>query len=134
MSRRVYRLGLGLGLVALTLAFTDWALGLRPGVTEANVRRLRVGMTLEEVEALLGGRAPKDRHPVPGLGLSEVRPGLFLRLSPPFPSSCVTPAAHQATHSGDRPQRPACDRVGCPEEADHGDDCADQFEQDAVPN
>ena len=37
MSRWVYRLGLGLALVALALAFTDWALGLRPGVTEANV-------------------------------------------------------------------------------------------------
>ena len=38
MSRRVYLLGLGVALVALALAFTDWALSLRPRVTEANVR------------------------------------------------------------------------------------------------
>ena len=54
MSRRVYLLGVGLALVALGLAFTDWALSLRPGVTEANARRIRPGMTLAEVEGLLG--------------------------------------------------------------------------------
>jgi hypothetical protein len=54
MSRRVYLLGVGLALVALALAFTDWALGLRPGVTEANVKRIQTGMTLAEVEFLLG--------------------------------------------------------------------------------
>src|SRR5262245_49981877 len=57
MPRRVYLLGLGLTLVALGLAFTDWALSLRPGVTERNVRRIREGMTLPEVEALFGGCA-----------------------------------------------------------------------------
>ena len=36
MSRRVYLLGVGLALVALGLALTDWALSLQPGVTEAN--------------------------------------------------------------------------------------------------
>ena len=55
MSRRVYLLGLGLALVALALAFTDWTLSLRPVVTEANVRRVLPGMTPERVEALLGG-------------------------------------------------------------------------------
>jgi hypothetical protein len=30
----------------------------QPGLTEVNVRRLRPGMTLAEVEALLGGPAP----------------------------------------------------------------------------
>jgi hypothetical protein len=54
MSRRVYLLGLGLALVTLAFAVTDWALGLRPGVTEANVKRVRVGMTLAEVEGILG--------------------------------------------------------------------------------
>jgi hypothetical protein len=54
MSRRVYLLGIGLALVALALAVTDWALSLQPGVTEANVRRIRLGMTLEQVEAILG--------------------------------------------------------------------------------
>jgi hypothetical protein len=57
MSRRIYLLGLGLALVALALAFTDWALSLQPGVTEANAKRIRQGMTLGEVEALLGGPA-----------------------------------------------------------------------------
>jgi hypothetical protein len=56
MSRRVYLLGLGLALLALALAFTDWALSLQPGVTEANVKRIRPGMTLAEVEALFGCR------------------------------------------------------------------------------
>jgi hypothetical protein len=54
MSRRVYLLGVGLALVALALAFTDWALSLQPGVTEANSRRIRAGMSLAEVESLLG--------------------------------------------------------------------------------
>ena len=34
MPRRVYLLGVGLALVALALAVTDWALSLQPGVTE----------------------------------------------------------------------------------------------------
>jgi hypothetical protein len=51
MSRRVYLLGVGL---ALALAVTNWALSLQPGVTEANCRRIRPGMTLAEVETLLG--------------------------------------------------------------------------------
>jgi hypothetical protein len=54
MSGRVYLLGVGLALVAGALAFTDWALSLQPGVTEANVRRIRPGMTRVQVEALLG--------------------------------------------------------------------------------
>jgi hypothetical protein len=56
MSRRVYLLGVGLALVALALAVTDWALSLQPGVTEANLKRIRPGMTLAEVETLLGSR------------------------------------------------------------------------------
>jgi hypothetical protein len=56
MSRRVYLLGVGLALVALGLAFTDWALSFQSGVTEANVNRVRPGMTLAEVEALFGCR------------------------------------------------------------------------------
>jgi hypothetical protein len=55
MSRRVFLLGVGLALVVLALALTDWALSLQPGVTEANVRRIRPGMTKEQVEAILGG-------------------------------------------------------------------------------
>jgi hypothetical protein len=56
MSRRLYRLGVGLALVALALGFTDWALSLRPGVTEANFRRIRPGMKVAEVEAILRAR------------------------------------------------------------------------------
>ncbi len=55
MSRRVYLLGVAVALVGLALGFTDWALSLRPGVTEANTRRVREGMTRAEVEAILGG-------------------------------------------------------------------------------
>jgi hypothetical protein len=55
MSGRVYALGVGLALVALALVLTDQYLSGLPGVTGANVRRLREGMTLAEVEAILGG-------------------------------------------------------------------------------
>src|SRR5262245_32083334 len=55
MPRRVYLLGVGLALVALALAITDAVMGPSPGVTEANVRRIRVGMGMKEVAARLGG-------------------------------------------------------------------------------
>src|SRR5262249_48318251 len=41
-------------LQTLALAFTDGALSLQPGVTERNFRRIRPGMTVTEVESLLG--------------------------------------------------------------------------------
>jgi hypothetical protein len=44
----------GLALVALALLLTDRLLW-QPGLAEDNVRRLRPGLTLAEVEALLGG-------------------------------------------------------------------------------
>jgi hypothetical protein len=53
MSRPVYLLALG--VAAVGLAFTDWVASLRPGVTEANLKQVRAGMTLQEVKALLGG-------------------------------------------------------------------------------
>jgi hypothetical protein len=55
MPRLVYLSGVGLALVALAFAVTDAALGPRPGVTEANVRRIKPGMLKGEVEAILGG-------------------------------------------------------------------------------
>jgi hypothetical protein len=48
----------GVALVALALLLTDRLLW-RPGLTEANVRRIRPGMTLAEAAA---GRG----HPLPG--------------------------------------------------------------------
>jgi hypothetical protein len=44
----------GLALIALALLLTDGLLW-EPGLTEDNVRRIRPGMPLAEVEALLGG-------------------------------------------------------------------------------
>jgi hypothetical protein len=59
MPKGVYLLGVGLALVALALAVTDWALSLLPGVTEGNVRRIRRGVALREAEATFG--RPADR-------------------------------------------------------------------------
>jgi hypothetical protein len=58
MSRQVYLLGVGLVLVALAFVLTD-ALLWRREASRANLRRIRPGMTLREVEAILGG--PADR-------------------------------------------------------------------------
>jgi hypothetical protein len=57
MPRLVYLSGVGLALVALAFVATEAALGPRPGVTAANVERIRPGMPLADVEALLGGKA-----------------------------------------------------------------------------
>jgi hypothetical protein len=65
MSRRVFVLGVALALLALTFALTDWWLGRQPCVTEANFKRIREGMTMQEVEAILG--APGDRMAGPGV-------------------------------------------------------------------
>jgi hypothetical protein len=54
MSRRGYRLGVGVALVKLALAVTDRALNLLPGVSGRNVRHIRPGMTLAQVESILG--------------------------------------------------------------------------------
>jgi hypothetical protein len=64
MSRRTYLLVVsGLTLVVCALLLTDRLLW-RPGLTEDNVRRVRPGMTLAEVEALRGRPATEtiDRH------------------------------------------------------------------------
>jgi hypothetical protein len=56
MSRQLYLLGVGIVLVALAFAVTEAVLGPRPGITEANARRIRPGMMLREAEAILGKR------------------------------------------------------------------------------
>jgi hypothetical protein len=55
MPRRVYWLGVGITLVALVFALTNYVIGPSPGVTEANAGRIRNGMTMKEVETILGG-------------------------------------------------------------------------------
>ncbi len=54
MPKLVFLTGVALVLVAAAFLATDAALW-RPGPTEANARRIKVGMRLEEVEAILGG-------------------------------------------------------------------------------
>jgi hypothetical protein len=54
MSRRIYLLGIVIILVAGAFLITDGVLGQRPGVYEANARRIRKGMTARQVEAILG--------------------------------------------------------------------------------
>src|SRR5262249_5775329 len=54
MHRTVYFAGVALLLVTVAFLVTD-RLPWHPGVTEANVRRIRPGMTQTQVEAILGG-------------------------------------------------------------------------------
>ncbi len=53
MRRSVYLLGVGLALVGLALPVTE-ALLWRPAATPENARRVRLGMTAYELEAILG--------------------------------------------------------------------------------
>jgi hypothetical protein len=55
MPRLTYLAGVALILVDGALALTHELLGPWPGVNERNVRRIKDGMTLQEVEAILGG-------------------------------------------------------------------------------
>jgi hypothetical protein len=73
MSRQVYLLGVGMVLVAGALLAADAALGPRPGVTAANVRRIREGMTLEQVEGILGSGLQVAAPPLvePDLGAAD---------------------------------------------------------------
>src|SRR5262245_51808512 len=73
MPRLVYLTGVGIGLAAVAFALTYALLGPPPAVTEANVRRIKPGMTLAEVEAILGGLGREGTGPArmrmwPGAG------------------------------------------------------------------
>jgi hypothetical protein len=61
MPRWVFLLAVVIGLLTAVFVTTDALLGMRPGVTERNVRRIKEGMSVSEVEALLGG--PGVRSP-----------------------------------------------------------------------
>jgi hypothetical protein len=69
MSKRVYLLGVGL-LVALAFVITDGLLW-EPGVTEANVRRIRRGRQAPDSNSIRG-LTPLAR-PAPGV-LTSPRP------------------------------------------------------------
>jgi hypothetical protein len=59
MSKRVYFFGLAMSAVALAFVLAE-QLFWEPGVSAASVRRIRPGMTLAEVEAILGGPSDTD--------------------------------------------------------------------------
>lgn len=87
MSRWVYLLGVGIALVALALALTDWALSFQPGVTEANYRRIALGVAEADVVTLLGGSAdpnPTNRGwlPTADEGFTDDRTALRLLHAP----------------------------------------------------
>jgi hypothetical protein len=66
MSRRVYVSGIVFIVLALAFLLTDSLLSRAlSGVTASNVQRIRVGSTLAEVQALLGGPANEERLPSP---------------------------------------------------------------------
>jgi hypothetical protein len=60
MSKQVYRLGIAVALVSLGFVVTNQLLTPPPGVTEVNVKRLRPGMTLDQIEAILGQRPERQ--------------------------------------------------------------------------
>jgi hypothetical protein len=60
MSRRIFWLGVAIIVVGPAFVVTDAVLGPRPGPTEANARRVKKGMTLRDVEAILGGSGRAD--------------------------------------------------------------------------
>jgi hypothetical protein len=56
MSKGLVVQGLiGAVLTLLTFGLTHWLLSPFPGISEANCDRIRPGMTLQQVEAILGG-------------------------------------------------------------------------------
>jgi hypothetical protein len=56
MPRLLFLLGVAILLVSGAFILTDNILGPSPGPTEANALRVKPGMKLQEVQAILGGR------------------------------------------------------------------------------
>jgi hypothetical protein len=48
--------------MVLTLIGTGWTMRSRPGITEENAAKIQEGMTLLEVEAILGGPGQAERR------------------------------------------------------------------------
>src|SRR5262245_64884631 len=63
MPRLTYHSGLALLLVAGAFLLADRLLAPPPGVTEANVERVRAGMSVGRVEAIFGRAADVARDP-----------------------------------------------------------------------
>ncbi len=75
MPRWVFLLGVGLLLVAAAFVVTCEVLGPPlPGVTEGNVRRIKPGMTVAQVEAILG----EPGTSVTRLGRDRFQPPLLI--------------------------------------------------------
>ncbi len=55
MPRLVYLIGLGIVASAVACCLTNRVVRPMPGPTEANVRRIKPGMSMKEAEAILGG-------------------------------------------------------------------------------
>ncbi len=71
-TRQVAWVGIALTVVALALGVTERLLEPLPGVARANVKRLRPGMTLAEVEGLFGqpgGPVACVLQPEPGVNV-----------------------------------------------------------------
>src|SRR5262249_25054317 len=89
MSRGAYRLGVGIVVVALAFLLADWALTPAPGGTGANARRVQEGMTMRQVERLLG-RPPQRWTPYRSHLRDDPRQGVDVWYSGEWESGAVT--------------------------------------------
>ncbi|MCI0455854.1 MAG: outer membrane protein assembly factor BamE [Gemmataceae bacterium] len=78
MKRDVYLLGIGIALVACAFVLTDHLLRPRPAITQASWERIRPGMSLRQVEDILG--APPGNYTRQCVLLDLYGGGLFMKL------------------------------------------------------
>jgi hypothetical protein len=77
MSKRTRRLVLlGLPAAFMVALLAAWLLSPRTAITRANAEKIRKGMTLAEVEAILGGPA-RDEAPERGLAWPSYKGSLW---------------------------------------------------------